>query len=251
MTDDREPVIIAVCGKGGVGKTTLSAAVIQLLLEAPSRRVLAIDADPAAGLAGVLGVEVVRTVDDLRAEVVAELSRGGVDRQELLARLDYGVLEVMRERGRLAFLAIGRPERAGCFCKVNELLKEVIGGVAGNFDVVVIDGEAGLEQVNRRVFERVTHLLQVSDASARGLRVALTLRGLAGSAIRCQRAGLVLNRIRRAEEVERLAVPEELNLVGWVPEDDAVREADLRGEVGVARAVVDAMRGCLQRMGLL
>ena len=77
-------------------------------------------------------------------------------------------------RDNVSFLAIGRPESAGCYCKVNAYLKEVISMIADHFDYVVIDGEAGIEQVNRRVMEKVTHLVLVSDASKKGLQVVQT-----------------------------------------------------------------------------
>ena len=79
--------------------------------------------------------------------------------------------------------AIGRPEKDGCYCQVNHILKDLIASVADNFDYVVIDGEAGIEQVNRRVMEKVTHLLLVSDASRKGINVVQTIKEVSGSAI--------------------------------------------------------------------
>ena len=64
---DRNTKIIAVAGKGGVGKTSISAAFVRLLTETyPESRILAIDADPAVGLSTALGVEVKATLDDIR-----------------------------------------------------------------------------------------------------------------------------------------------------------------------------------------
>ena len=64
-----EPKIIAVAGKGGVGKTSCSAVMVKLLCEAfPDKKILAIDADPAVGLSTALGIEVETTIDDIRRE---------------------------------------------------------------------------------------------------------------------------------------------------------------------------------------
>ena len=172
----RERAVIALCGKGGVGKTSVSALLTRLLCRDPEARVLAIDADPAVGLATALGIEVTKTIDDIRNSLIARVEKGtGGQKREILAHLDYEVFEALVERDNLAFLAIGRPETEGCYCQVNTFLKEIIESISRGFDYVLIDGEAGIEQVNRRVMERVTHLLLVSDASAKGLNVIRTI----------------------------------------------------------------------------
>ena len=118
-TRGAEPAVIAVCGKGGVGKTALSALMVKLLLARAGARVLAIDADPAVGLAAALELPVQSTIDDVRQRLIADLDakRGstrppGSDRTGVLRRLDYQVLEALVERENLAFLAIGRPDHA-------------------------------------------------------------------------------------------------------------------------------------------
>ena len=70
------PVIIAVCGKGGVGKTCISALTVKMLAENRSVKILAIDADPAVGLSFPLGVEVKKTVDDIRNDLINRLKKG-------------------------------------------------------------------------------------------------------------------------------------------------------------------------------
>ncbi len=110
------------------------------------------------------------------------------------------------------------------------MLRDIIESVARNFDYVVIDGEAGIEQVNRRVLSTVTHLLLVSDASAKGLKVIETIGSVAGQAVHYEKAGLLLNRIRSEEEKNRLSLSPAIPLIGWIPEDDAIREADIVGQ---------------------
>ena len=94
-----------------------------------------------------------------------------------------------------AFLAIGRPESSGCYCKVNSYLKEVIGLLANSFDFVVIDGEAGIEQIQRRVMEKVTHLLLITDQSKKGTQVVATIKQVADELIRYDRIGVIVNRV--------------------------------------------------------
>ncbi len=121
--------------------------------------------------------------------------------------LDYEVFEALEERDGFALLAIGRPEDEGCFCRVNTLLKDIIGDLADKFDIVLIDGEAGIEQINRRVMKTVDHLVLVSDTSAKGIGVANTIARVAGERRRStsQSMGLVLNRVRSEAEVEDIS----------------------------------------------
>ena len=233
MTDENKgrPVIIAVCGKGGVGKTSISAMITKIVAQNPSKRILSIDADPAVGLSTSLGFKAERTVDDIRNDLIKRVTEGlSGDRQEIVTRLDYEVFEAIRERKNIAFLAIGRPETDGCYCQVNHILKDIIGSVAESFDYVIIDGEAGIEQVNRRVMEKVTHLVLVSDGSLKGLNVVAAIKEVAGQTIQFEKAGLLVNRLRSEEELSHLSLPSTLDLIGWLPEDEKIRACDIKGE---------------------
>lgn len=249
-----ESTVIAVCGKGGVGKTSISATMSRVLAAQPDKKVLAIDADPAVGLAAALGIQPDRTVDDIRCDLIDRVKEGrGGDKSEIVNRLDYEVFEALKEFGNLAFLAIGRPELEGCYCQVNQFLKEIILSVSSGFDYVVIDGEAGIEQVNRRVMERVSHLVLVSDASAKGLQVAAAIRDVAKKAVDFKRCGLIVNRLRGKEELEKVSLPEGLELLGWIPEDDVVRETDIVGGSLLKMPdcdMTDRVALCLRKLGL-
>jgi len=225
------PAVLAVCGKGGVGKTTVSAMLTKILMENAAHRILAIDADPAVGLATALGLPVRKTVDDIRKEIVADIQSGHpVDRQDMIHRLDYDLTAALAEDRNLAFLAVGRPEDAGCYCQVNHLLKDIIAGLAGHFDYVVIDGEAGIEQVNRRVMTAVTHLLLVSDTSLKGLRVCRTIKKVAATTMACRRDGLIINRVRPEDPPPAPEALSDLQLIGTLPESDRVRRFDMTGQ---------------------
>ena len=222
--------VIAVCGKGGVGKTFLTAAMVKLLAAEGGLKILAIDADPSFGLAPALGVKAKKTVSDIRNNLIDEIKKGKRtgDKSELLSRLAYEVFEALVENANLAVLAIGRPEDEGCYCQVNELLKEIITSLSGSFDRVLIDGEAGIEQINRRVMKRVDELVLITDTSAKGRNVVLAIKKLVDErrAVECRRMGLVINRVGSREEVDRILGGVSLELLGWIPEDDMVREYD-------------------------
>ena len=246
--------VIALCGKGGVGKTSLSATIVKILSANPDNNILAIDADPAVGLSTALGITVNKTVDDIRNELILRVEEGkATDKSEMLSMLDYEMFSAMKENNNIAFLAIGRPEKEGCYCQVNHILKDLIASMADNFDFVVIDGEAGIEQVNRRVMEKVSHLILVSDASAKGINVAKTIQTVSKTAIDYEKAGLIVNRMRSEAEYKKLVIPTELDCLGWVPEDDTIRSFDIEGksilEIEDSPAM-QAVKKCLSEIGL-
>lgn len=189
--------IIAVAGKGGVGKTSISAAIVKLLVQKyPDKKILAIDADPAVGLSTALGIDVKMTIDDIRKEIVETVEDGQTKAAiELLGNARYKIFDALVETDGFAFIAVGRPESAGCYCKINSYLKEVISLISNDFDYVVIDGEAGIEQINRRVMEKVTHLLLVSDASKKGTQVISTIKSVADELVMYEKIGVIINRL--------------------------------------------------------
>lgn len=230
---DKKTRTIALCGKGGVGKTSVSALMVKNLAQRKDLRVLAIDADPAVGLCTALGIQIKKTVDDIRNDLIKSIKKGeGLDKTATLNMLDYELFDALTEYNNVGLLAIGRPESEGCFCKVNSLLKDIIQDLAKNFDVVLIDGEAGVEQINRRVMKTVDHLIMISDTSAKGINVANTIKHLAqdNKAVDYKSMGMILNRVRKDSEVDDIRKNAPLNILGWLPEDDLIREYDFYGK---------------------
>ena len=248
----RETKIIALTGKGGVGKTSISAALVKLLVEEfPEKKILAIDADPAIGLATALGIEPEVTLDDIRNEIVANVEDGNTkEAMELLSESRYKIAEAIVEKEGFAFLAIGRPESAGCYCRINSYLKEVITMISEQFDYVVIDGEAGIEQINRRVMEKVTHLLLISDTSKKGL----TIENVAMELVKYDRIGLIVNRVEDPAMIERLYT-RGLELLAAIPSDKKLALYDFEGrsimELPEESPVVVNVRDAMQKFGIL
>lgn len=233
MPMDKKTKTVALCGKGGVGKTSVAALMMKALARRKDLKILAIDADPAVGLCLALGLDVKKTVDDIRNDLIRSIQKGGgQDKSATLHQLDYELFDALTERGNVCFLAIGRPESEGCFCKVNSLLKDIIEDLAKNFDVVLIDGEAGVEQINRRVMKTVDHLVIVSDTSAKGMNVAKTIKHLAqdNQAVHYQSMGMILNRVKDEQEAQRIKDNAPINVLGWIREDDLIREYDFDGK---------------------
>jgi CO dehydrogenase maturation factor len=227
--------LIAVCGKGGTGKTASIAMMVRALANNPAAgRLLLIDADPAMGLLSALGVGVRRTMGEVREEIIRTAKgRESEAKAKITSMLDYMVFEALTELDDFSILAMGRTETLGCFCPVNSLLRSAIETLSENFDTILIDGEAGLEQINRQVVRRLQTLLIISDPTSRGMQTAALIKKMVreDKVIRCEKLGLVFNRVRGNEALlNDAAVELGIDLVGLVPFDENVAAYDLVGK---------------------
>jgi len=195
---------VAMLGKGGVGKTALTALFTKNLV-GHNGRLLVIDADPVVGLPLALGLQVIKTMGDVRLEIIKKARADGKKAKlEVLNMLDYMILECLVEADGFAFLAMGKEEGPGCFCPVNDLLRDAIQSLIQNFDIIIIDGEAGAEQINRRVISKVDLPLIVTDATVRGIRTAAMLSGVIHKrqVRKPTSVRLVLNRVKKGQEAQ-------------------------------------------------
>jgi CO dehydrogenase maturation factor len=226
---------IAVAGKGGTGKTTLSALVIDHLTKNRKGTVLAIDADPSTNLNLALGVPLDDTVGDVREETATAVgggqAMGGLSKWDYL---DYRINEALVEEMAFDLLAMGRPEGPGCYCAANNILRTSVDRLSDAYDYVVIDNEAGLEHLSRRTTQDVDLLLLVSDPSLRGIIAAGRVAELVDELKTAVGAiYLVVNRVNGDTLPEPLLQAIEdhnLKLGGLIPADPAVNELDALGE---------------------
>ena len=237
MLDPRAPRkrLVAVCGKGGVGKTAFTAMLGRALLESGTAgKLLLIDADPAMGLPIALGVQVRRTMGQVREEIIETARKGNRDEKvKLVDMLDYLALEALTEMDDFALLAMGRTETLGCYCPVNDLLRGTIESLSKSFDTILIDGEAGVEQINRQVMRRVDTLVVISDATSRGIQTAALIQKMVREEklIECDTLGLVFNRVQTNRELlERAGREMEVEVFGYVPQDENIAYHDLVGK---------------------
>ncbi len=253
---DNKTKIIALSGKGGVGKTSLSSAMVKCIVAAhPGKKILAIDADPAVGLSTALGVNVTLTIDDIRREVVASCEEGDTrSAMELLAEARYRIFDALVEMDGFSFIAVGRPEGAGCYCKINQYLKAVIATLADNFDYIVIDGEAGIEQINRRVMEKVTHLVMVTDSSKKGCDVVKTIKKVADELVMAEEVGVIFNRIPDESVLQYMDIAD-IPVLSCIPADKDLTQFDLKGEsvfyLNDDAPIVEGARQALKKLGVI
>lgn len=223
--------VIALCGKGGVGKTSISATIVKILTDKyPDKKILAIDADPAVGLSTALGVKENGTINDIREDFIKLADqRKDAEALEMLHEAKDQIFEKLVQMDSFSFLAIGRPESAGCYCSVNDYLRDLIQMVSDHFDYVVIDGEAGIEQINRRVLEKVNHLLLVTDASKKGLGVINTIYNVARGLDMVDNAGVIFNRVTNLAVTETIDLGD-LSLLAAIGQDGILEGFDIEGK---------------------
>jgi len=183
--------LIAVAGKGGVGKTTCAALILRGLAAVGVRPLLAVDADPNANLHLLLGLPRPAGLGSLREELLA--AEGGAASKE--ERLEAMVQRRVAEGADVDLVTMGRGEGPGCYCYVNNLLRRSLARLEGSYKAVVVDNEAGMEHLSRRTLRVVDHLVLVADPSPRGMAAARAIGELAVSlALSVGRTWLLLNR---------------------------------------------------------
>ncbi len=226
-------MIIAVSGKGGTGKTLVSSLLIKILSET-GKDVLAIDADPDSNLPEALGVEIKKTVGDIREELKQDTAAGeipaGMNKWDIL---DYKIMESVVESPEFDLLVMGRPEGSGCYCAVNNMLRKIIETLSSNYDFIIIDTEAGLEHLSRRTTQNVNIMLVVSDISKRGLLTARRIGKLSNELdINFQKIFLILNRVKQENEdlIRNKAIETGLDVIGVIYDDVEVTEYDMEGK---------------------
>jgi len=244
---------IAVAGKGGTGKTTLAALLIRCLLEAGRGPILAVDADPNANLGEVLGLDDGLTIAALLEETKDPAAiPAGMSRD---AFIEYRLNAARVESTGVDLLVMGGPEGPGCYCYPNDLLRKHMESLCSGYRYLVMDNEAGLEHLSRRVARDVDVFIVTSDATVRGVRSAGRIAALARS-LKLDVGEVHLVLCRAGEDEAQALQPEVartgLDLGGVVPADAAVAAFDLQGKPlsglpGSSPALL-AVRGIVTRL---
>lgn len=224
---------IAVAGKGGTGKTTFCGMIIRHLKARGKKPILAVDADANANLNQVLGVEVEESIGSLREETLREIDNlpAGIPKETYL---EYKIQEILVEAEGFDLLVMGRPEGAGCYCYVNNILRRYVDSLSENYPYVVIDNEAGMEHLSRRTTKDVNFLIITSDVTLRGVQTAKAITDLAKELnLVVGKTYFTLNRLAEAKVpdlLEKKIAQEGLDLLGIIPEDKSIFKNDLAGK---------------------
>lgn len=247
---------ITIAGKGGTGKTTIAALLIELLAE--KGVVLAIDGDPSANLHMTLGLPLTETVGAVREEMLGSRKgrlSPGIPKQDYL---ELRIQQALVESKGVDLLAMGRPEGPGCYCAANHMIRACIDRLANNYDYVVIDSEAGMEHISRQTTRDVDILLITSDPTMRGISAAARIKELIGELrTHVDRIALVVNRVSDGlpPQIERAIKEAELELIGVLPEDPGMMRLEITGapltELSPQSPLRKGVSAIAERLGLL
>ena len=220
---------IAVAGKGGTGKTTLSALIIDYLLKTNQGPILAVDADPNSNLNEDLGVKVDRTVISAVDEIMErkEALPAGITKERYL---EYHLQDALVEAKGFDLLVMGRTEGPGCYCHANNLLRDFIDRLSKNYRYVIMDNEAGMEHLSRRTTRDIDALLIVANPTPVALRTSLRIYETVKSLkLKIKESYLVINEVmqnRQLEETKGVELP----LLGRIPYDEEVEERTIKAD---------------------
>jgi len=230
---------IALTGKGGVGKTTISA-LLSYLYSTEGKKVIAVDADPDANLAAALGVSreelsKIRPIAEI-PELIEERtgskpgSIGGVFK--LNPRVDdipdgfgYGI-------NNITLLVMGKSKAAssGCYCPENALLRRLLKHLILERDeVVIVDMEAGIEHLTRGTTEGVDAFIVVVEPGQRSLQTAASVRELAEE-LGIKKVFVIANKVRNKSDIEFISKSlDKIKLIGSIKFNNEIMESDIQG----------------------
>jgi len=229
---------IAVSGKGGVGKTTLSACLAKYFA-GKGNKVIAVDADPDANLATALGLdykkasEIIPLADmkDLIEERTGAKPGGYGSYFKLNPKVSDIPAKIGIEIGGVRLLVAGtiRAGGSGCYCPENVMLKSLFRHLIINQkEVVILDMEAGIEHLGRGTCENMDMLIIVIEPGLRSIQTAHAVKKMSQD-LGIKDLYVVVNKIRSKEE-EKLVREnlKEFKVLGIMPYSDSVRESDLK-----------------------
>jgi CO dehydrogenase maturation factor len=218
---------IAFAGKGGTGKTTISALLIRYLIEAGKGSILAVDADPNSTLNSALGVRINKTISEIFNEAKS------IDTIDNGIRGNY-IKEKVPEEGLTRtkdfdLLVVGVPQEEGCYCIPMSILKHDMEVFNDQYDFMIIDDEAGMEYLSRQIIQEVDIMLIVSDPTVKGVRTAGRIYQLAKSLnVDIGKTYLIITKTTDTAPLQGEIESAGLALIGTLPFDRQLADYDLR-----------------------
>jgi CO dehydrogenase maturation factor len=246
---------IALAGKGGTGKTTICGLLLDHLIRSGKGPILAVDADANSNLNEVLGVERPVSLGELREEIAhSELDEkspvpSGISKQEYM---DFRFASALVEEDHYDLLVMGRTQGKGCYCYVNDVLKEQLQKYYQNYKYLVVDNEAGLEHISRGILPPVDLILLVSDCSRRGIQAAGRIATMIGELnLKVEKVGLIVNRAPDGiinDGIKEEIAMQQLDLFGIIPQDTLVFEYDSAGTPLIQLPMESPVRQALEKI---
>ena len=249
---------IAISGKGGVGKTLLSALLSKIFAES-GYSVIAIDADPDANLAATLGfphpedITPISEMSDLIEERTGVRPGQSAPFFKLNPKVDDIPEKYALKQDGIRLMRMGRIKKGGtgCYCPENALLQALVSHllVARN-EVVILDMTAGIEHLGRGTARAVDMLIVVVEPGRRSIETAVNIRKLAAE-IGLQNVAVVGNKVRNQSDRDFIISSlSDFDFLGFIPYDQAIVNADLANlsPLDSSRQVIDAVKEIYQTL---
>jgi CO dehydrogenase maturation factor len=228
---------IAISGKGGVGKTTLSAC-LSKFYAAKDYKVIAVDADPDANLAAALGMDYdqaskIKPLVELKS-MIEERTGAKSGQYGAYFKLNPKVDDIPEKFGvevdgvRLLVAGTIKAGGTGCYCPENVILKRLFRHlVVDRNEMIILDMEAGIEHLGRGTCESMDMLIVVIEPGLRSIQTARAVKKMSED-LGIKSLFIVVNKIRSEEEKELvMANLKDFNVLGVLPFSEKVRESDL------------------------
>jgi CO dehydrogenase maturation factor len=231
---------IAFTGKGGVGKTTCLVLFLKFLIENKKNyKILVIDADPDANIADIIGKKIhfndtiAGKMSNLRKKIEKDMiSPYKSKTQAIEAEIFNGFLHTES----FDFIEMGRSEGVGCYCSVNNVLKNALDIISENYDFVLVDTPAGLEHFARKTGKDVSDLMIIVDPSKMAFHTLSRIITISQEvSLNFNHYWVLGNRFSDYEQeiiIQKLKTLNEkkIDLLGFIPEDREVMNYNLRGK---------------------
>lgn len=247
---------IAIGGKGGVGKSTISSLFIQYLAQV-GKRVLAIDADSSPHLARLLGfkeMDAVVPISEMRDLLIERSEKSGA-----FYKLNPNVSDIpekfMLKKGNISLMVIGAVQIAGegCACAENTVLKALLNQLVLKKDeIIIIDLEAGVEPLGRGTISMVDHFLIIVQPYLGSIETSKKIYKLSKE-LGIKNIHFFGNRVKNQEDIEFIERNLGTNLLGWLDESELLQEYERKGlsNLLIEGSILDRIRDTLNKLGIV
>ena len=226
-----KPLTISIAGKGGTGKTSITALILRAILEKNSfEEILVVDADPASNIPDILGVKSTTSIGAILDSRKKALESGSQDEKGVLKDK---IVETIGHGEGFDYLVMGRTCGTGCYCPLNATLRRILDETVKLYDLVLIDFDAGLEHFNRQTDANSDFLLVITDPSRMGFETARRIKELVDELGNSYRHEFLMG-CKFTPDMEKLflsyAAQTYLTPLGIVPYDNQLLTLNLGGQ---------------------
>ncbi|MBN1215904.1 MAG: AAA family ATPase [Candidatus Lokiarchaeota archaeon] len=232
--------IISFSGKGGVGKSTLLVLFLKYLIDSKKfKNILVIDADPDANIGDLIGREINfnQTVGgkmtDLKKKILRREFPPNMPKNSII---ESEIFDTLLEMDNFDLLEMGRSEGEGCYCSVNNVVKNVIDTLSQNYDITIIDSPAGLEHFSRKMSRDVEELVIITDPSKMSIHTIKRILEITNEVnLNFKNIFVIANRFPEhlkdflSNEINKMNI-KNLTLLGIVPNDNNINEINISGK---------------------